>query len=71
VENNKQKGTDTVSKLLLSIAALIAALSLAWTAYNGVQIRHTGSINSNVDNNVDLHTDKMFMYLSHDGYIGR
>ena len=53
-----------MSKLLLSIAALIAALSLAWTAYNGVQIRHTGKVA------FEHHTDTMYMNLSHDGSIG-
>jgi hypothetical protein len=53
-----------MSKVILSIAALITSLSLAWTAYNGVEIRHTGDLNSRVS----LHTDTL--YLTHDGYIG-
>jgi hypothetical protein len=31
-----------MSKVILSIAALIASLALAWTAYHGVVIQHNG-----------------------------
>jgi hypothetical protein len=44
-------------KLLLSVAALIAALTVAWTAFHGVEIR------------LKLDTDHMYVDLDHDGDV--
>jgi hypothetical protein len=37
---------NTLAKLIASIAALIASLTLAWIARDGVEIHHKGSVDA-------------------------
>jgi hypothetical protein len=39
---------NTLPKLIASIAALIASLTLAWIAIYGVEIRHTGGFRAGI-----------------------